>query len=874
MTDYKIPELPSDEELGITKEDRKKYEEEQPADEGEMSKAELLALLGDAPGAGGKGGDAKGKAKKKDEKKKDKKKDGAEAKASPTSEDGPRVRSRGPLTVALLVAMVALSAPRLGMPRPAPANAPDTAFSSARAMAMLVEVAREPHPTGSPEHERVLTYLEGRLRSLGLEPEVQTTTSLIQRENAARAATVRNVMARLPGTASTGAVLVTAHYDSRELGPGAGDDGSGVVAILEALRAVQAGGPLRNDVIVLFTDAEELGLLGARAFVAEHAWLEDVSLVLSFEMRGGGGPSIMFETNEQSGWVVRALAEFDPHPLANSLAYEVYERLPNDTDFTAFKEVGKQGLNFAAIGRAHVYHQATDTPERLSEATLQHHGVRALSALRWFGAADLATVDAPNVVYFTLPLVGLVVYDPSWVLPIMGGLIASFLLLVLLGMRSGSRPAGMVTGLGVAILGGALAYGAGLGLLRWTARFHPEAGSLSAALYHSEGWYVIGLAAVTFAIVTGVHALARRWLKPTELTVGALLVPLGLAAWAGFTAPLGAMNLQWPVAATILAALVVVVAKSRAMGVAGWVLSLLLALPVIVMLAPVTELLWTTLSLAQAPVLAVLIAIGLQLCLPALEFTRQPNGWWAPAAGVVAAAVALGLGTLAARPSADRPSPSTLIYAYEQGDTAGAWATDASADPTGDSVAIAWAAAPAGAPYAASRDLTRFGLANGEMRVADAPVYEAVPPTVLVLRDTADLSVRRLTLGVRSVLGAELLRFDMPEVAGARLLSINDKALPQPEGLEWVEHWGRPDSLVVLDFAYPPETPFELHVVEHLLRPTELIGPNVFQRPPGLAPDLSTGSDRAVLRYDVARLMAAPAAVTDAPPAAPSTAPN
>ena len=95
----------------------------------------------------------------------------------------------------------------------------------------------------------------------------------------------------------------------------------------------------------------------------------------------------MFETADQNGWVVRALSELDPRPFANSLALEVYERLPNDTDFTPFADAGKQGLNFAAIGRGNVYHQSTDTPEHLSEGTLQHHGLRALAALRWFGAA-------------------------------------------------------------------------------------------------------------------------------------------------------------------------------------------------------------------------------------------------------------------------------------------------------------------------------------------------------------------------------------------------------------------------------------------------------------------------------------------------------
>ncbi len=848
MSDYKLPELPSDEELGITEKDREQYSDQLP-DEGEMSKAELLALLGDAKPSGSGKGDTK--SKKKDKKSKG---EGAGGATAAPAREGPRRLGRGALTLLALVVVAVAASSRLALPRPVPANAADTVFSSARAMSMLVEIARAPHPTGSPEHARVRDYLIGRLRSLGLEPEVQTTTALVQRGTAARAATVRNVVARLPGTNSTGAVLMTAHYDSRELAPGAGDDGSGVVAILEAIRALRSGAPVRNDVIVLFTDAEELGLLGARAFVDEHPWLADVDVVLSFEMRGAGGPSIMFETNDQSGWIVRALADFDPRPFANSLAYEVYERLPNDTDFTPFKEAGKQGLNFAAIGRAHVYHQATDTPDNLSEATLQHHGLRALAALRYLGDADLGTVDAPNLVYFSIPFVGLVVYDPNWVLPISGGLVASFLLLVLVALRTGSRPAGVVTGLGVAVLGGSLAYGVGLGLLRWTAGFHPEAGSLSGALYHSEGWYVIGLVAAVFAIVTGLHAVARRWLPPQELALGAIAVPLGIAIWLGFAMPLGAMNLQWPVAAAILSGLAAVLLRSRAGGSFAAILSVVLAVPVIALMLPVIELLWVTLSIGQAPVLGVLMASAMYLCLPALESLRHPNAWWAPLAGVVVAGVMVGVGTLAARPSAARPAPSTLIYAFQHGDSVGLWATDAAADPVLDSVALSWAAAPAGARLSESRDLSDFGLTGGEYLVAGAPMYPAPPPRVVVLRDTADLSARRLSLGVRSVVGAELLRFQLSDSRDVRLLGVNGLTIESADSLEWLEHWGVPDSMVVLDFLLAPDAPFGLNVVEHLLRPAEIVGPEVFVRPPELAPDVSAASDRAVLRYDVATL--------------------
>lgn len=851
MADYKLPELPSDDELGITKEDRERYGDDAGSSEGGLSKDELLALLGEEPGKASSKGPQKG----------GKEPPPAGAEPPGRASVGGGAGRRGPLTMALLVLIVALSTSRAVLPRPVPANAADTSFSSGRAMSTVVEIARAPHPTGSPEHGRVRRYLVDRMRSLGLDPVVQTTTSVIESGTAARAATVRNVIARIPGTGASGTVLITAHYDSRELAPGAGDDASGVATVIEAVRALRAGAPVRNDIIVLLTDAEELGLLGARAFVNEHPWLEDVSVVLNFEMRGAGGASIMFETADQNGWVVRALSELDPRPFANSLALEVYERLPNDTDFTPFAEAGKQGLNFAAIGRGRVYHQSTDRPENLSEATLQHHGLRALAALRWFGNADLATVDAPDVVYFSLPLLGLVVYDAGWVLPIAGGLLVGLVLLVLFSLRAGARATGMLGGLGVAAAGGGLAFGTGVGFLRATAPFHPEAGSLSAALYHGEGWYVVSLAAAVLLVVVGLNAVSARWLRGTERLVGAVMIPGALAVYASFAAPLGAMNLQWPVLAAVLAGLALLALRARASGWGGWALALLLALPVLMLLTPVVELLWLTLSFAQAPWIAVLVALALTLCLPLLDFLRQPNAWWAPALALLVAGVAFAIGNLGASPSAERPAPSTLLYTLDHGEAAGLWVTDPASDPSLDSVAVAWAAAPTGGRFTETRDLTAFGL-PGERPVAIAPMFAASPPEVLVLADSTVGGGRRLELGVRSRIGAEMLAFQVEPGGSTRVRSIGAHPLAGSDSLEWVEHWGIPDSLVTVEIVTAAFAPIGLHVVEHLLRPGEVVVADVFRRPPELAPDVSAQSDRAVFRSSVDRLVAAALART------------
>ena len=904
MSDYDLPDLPSDDDLGITDEDLEEYAQDFPDDGPAMSEEEMLALLGEVPKPPSSSAASPASTPKPDPKKARKKRQAEkrarkkakrqekEAKkaekaaaaanraeaagpsdARPTGPETtgvgaaeavsgeagartaarrqkPRSKWRGPATLAILLAVSWVASSRTGLPRAVPANAPDTAFSSSRAMSTLIEIAIEAHPPGSPEHARVREFLLERLRSLGLEPEVQTTTVLIQDPTTARAATVRNILVRIPGTEPTGAVLMTAHYDGREVSVAAGDDGSGVVSILETVRALQAGERLRNDVIVLITDAEEIGLLGARAFVDEHPWMEDVSLVLSFEMRGSAGPSLMFETNEQNGWVVRALDAFDPYPSANSLAFEVYRRMPNDTDFTPFKEEGKQGLNFAAIGNGHVYHQEYDKPESVSEATLQHHGIHALAATRYFGQADLGSVDAPNVVYFSLPFMGLVVYEQELVTPISGALVLLLIATFLVARRAGARPSRIGVGLVVTLIGAALSFGTTLALVRWLPSFHPEAGSLHGSTYHGEGWYMISLAGIVFTAVTGAHAVARRWLSVTELGLGAVLVPLIAAVGFGFVAPLAAMNLQWPVMAALLSIAVLALLGSRSDGRVGWVTAQLLTVPVLFLLVPVTELVWLALTFDLGAALTVLVALTLYLCLPALEALGHPNRWWAPLIGVVVTGAAVGLGVLGSRPNAERPSPTTLVYAYEHGTGAAVWATDPTADSL-DARAVAWAVERAGGSFEGTRDLAGFAYPAGQAPTSPAPVVAAAPPAVVVVRDSIDRATRYVTLHVRSQIGAEYLAFTYDGRGSTRLLTVNGQPIVAPDSLAWADHWGEPEGAVVLDLEMPAEEPIGLHIIEHLLRPEELLGPDAFRRPPDLAPDITRLSDRAMFRYSV-----------------------
>ncbi len=225
-------------------------------------------------------------------------------------------------------------------PQARPATAPLTEFSAERAMPYVRQIAHEPHAMGTPDHARVRTYLLKSLAGLGLQPQVQEatitgpmTSSLSMSPSgamlrvASRAGYVYNIMAQLKGTQPGKAVLLLAHYDSQPNALGAGDDGAGVAAILETIRAIRQRGPLQHDLLILFTDGEEQGLFGAKAFL-RHPWAKNVGFVMNLEGRGNSDPSMTFELSAQNGWIVEQLGQAAPYPFASSLAYEVYRNLP------------------------------------------------------------------------------------------------------------------------------------------------------------------------------------------------------------------------------------------------------------------------------------------------------------------------------------------------------------------------------------------------------------------------------------------------------------------------------------------------------------------------------------------------------------------
>ena len=300
---------------------------------------------------------------------------------------------RDPIVLMLLTLLLgwAVFESTLG-PEIKPANSPDGQFSAARAENLLIRLYPDnrPHVSGSLANaamrDRIVTLFE----EFGYTPEVQTRFHC--RPDIGRCSPVENIIARRQGAGGDAAILLTAHYDSGWAGPGVSDDGAGVAAILEIARMASQQDDFEYSLIFLITDAEEMGLLGADAFARHHPLFEQVRAVINLEARGSTGASVMFETGPGNRGVIRMVAKNLDRPVANSLSQEVYRRMPNDTDFSIYRNYGLPGVNFAFTGGASIYHSLSDDRNNLDPGSLQHHGQNAWSMLHAMDERNLERV--------------------------------------------------------------------------------------------------------------------------------------------------------------------------------------------------------------------------------------------------------------------------------------------------------------------------------------------------------------------------------------------------------------------------------------------------------------------------------------------------
>ena len=642
--------------------------------------------------------------------------------------------------------LVVLALRGLTPPKPATSAAPNE-FSTERALVHLRTIARAPHPCGSTANEAVKEYLVAQLSALGLNPRVLPEIGVHVWSRDVVAGNTQDIVGRLPGTANSRALMLMAHYDSVPTAPGAADDGAGVAAILEAVRAIRAGPPLKNDLIVLFTDGEELGLLGAEAFAAFNPLTRNVGLILNFEARGDQGPSLLFETGRNNSAVLETVAASANHPVGSSLFYSLYRLLPNDTDFTVFRPFQIPGLNFAFGSNLEAYHSRLDTVENLSPGSLQEHGLYALGLTERFGQMDLRRLkQRGDDVFFNWLGSSFSAYREFWVIP--GEAAVTILLIWAILLITRRAETGMKRIL--LALAPCIAILIAVPLIMAIAAFLLSrilAGRIIGSDAPANSLLLAGLVLLGAATGGVLFASFRRRFRLEELSIAGLIL-VCIVSWVIAVAlPGGSYLLFWPLLFTTAGVLAVHLFKRQEQWRDHVLANLAGAALTVLLFAPFVYLLYVFLTLQMITVIATGLLLGLLflLCTPLMNVSLPP-GRWRPVVTIllVCGLTVLAVGGSLEHPSAVYPRRDTLVYSVDADTHSAAWISyDRSRDR--------WTTRLFANQRPQSQTAPNY-LGGSERRVMLVPTapLDLLPPVAEIQEDKKEGAVHNLRMRVRS----------------------------------------------------------------------------------------------------------------------------
>ena len=499
-------------------------------------------------------------------------------------------------------------------------------------------IAAKARPTGSEASAEIVAYLERALRDAGAEVELQKSWANTTFRGRTIAARVTNVVGRIratravPSTERT-AILLAAHHDSAPNSNGANDDASGVASLLEAARHLSSLRQRHNDVVFLLSDAEEVGLLGARAFANEHPWAKSVAVVINLEARGNRGPTVLFETGGAPLGLLRHLSAAGIAVQGDSVMSAMYAASPFKTDLTELASLGRAALNFAYMQDPRHYHRRDDNFASISRETVAVHASLAV-ALAWeLSNVDLNRISWARSAYFNLPGLGFVQYPFAIARAVTLLAAVAVAVFMWLALRRGERRGGeALRSLGAFILSLLLAVALTLGV---------------GGLLGRESCFPAGDARIhAIMIALGVASLLAHqqllsWMRVSDdlRSVGPVLF-FGLGAvLCGFAAPGIAHLFAWPGVAGALSLALLRHGEARRF---RWWLSLSVVLVPIWALAPLSVRLFQAAGLTPPGLVG-----ALPLLLLGLTASHAAPAWRNPAprrslVGVGAAAAAVG----------------------------------------------------------------------------------------------------------------------------------------------------------------------------------------------------------------------------------------
>ncbi len=535
-------------------------------------------------------------------------------------------------------------------------------FSLNNALYHLKNISKKQHYVGADEHKVVQDYIVNELKKMGLEPQIQIQTAINKKWVAGT--TTENIIAKIKGTENGKSLVLLSHYDSSPHSSlGASDAGSGVVTILEGIRAFLAKNKQpKNDVIILISDAEELGLLGAKAFVDAHPWAKNIGLVLNFEARGSGGPSYMLmETNGKNHQLLSEFLKAKPnYPVASSLMYSIYKMLPNDTDLTVFREDGNiNGFNFAFIGDHFDYHTAQDSYERLNRNTLLHQADYLTTMLNYFAFSDLENFHSnQDDVYVNFPITKIISYPFSWILPMLIAAFILFLILLFFGISLNKLTIeGLLKGFVPFLLSLVLCGGITFGLWKLLLIIHPHYNDILHGFTYNGYEYILGVVFLNLWILFKVYQKFKDEEKPINLLVAPLFIWL-IINFLIYLYLQGAGFFIIPVFSGLLILAIAIFMNIKEQS--KPILFAILSIPTIYIFAPLVQMFPVGLGLKVLFISAVFIVLIFGLFTPVFVRKRDTKNT-TKLIGLLTILV-LGLATAHSGFSIDNKKPNSLVY--------------------------------------------------------------------------------------------------------------------------------------------------------------------------------------------------------------------
>jgi len=575
------------------------------------------------------------------------------------------------VSAVILAAVIAVRP--LEVPPARPVAATDR-FSVERALADLEMITAAPRYPGSPGYQAAREYLVAEFESMGLDPEVADTLSVNSGEGGANIGRARNIVVRIPGTDNTGAILLAGHLDTVHTTVGASDCGGCSAAVVETARALLAGSPLRNDVILLLEDGEETTRAGSLSFVEQHPWAEDVRVAINLEAMGTGGGSLLYVTGPENGWLIRESLRVMPSPVAYSFVNDlIWLTGTGGSDLDQFLMAADVGLGLVYLENVPAYHTMQDNVANLDPDTLQHQGATMLALARHFGDLPLdGTLKRQDLVYYNL-IGHQVVRYPAWAGVSLALLAAAgTLALVVVGLRR-DRLTGRGILIGVAgflplVLVATLISGGVWYLLRV---LDPRLQVFLIGVTYDREWYTLAFVALSAGLMlAGYRLLPRR--SAADLGVGALVWWVALAVLTSFRLPGSSYAFALPALFGLITLAAILFLEGRS----GWVKRLIPALGAagaVLIMAPMINFLGIFSGRAEVlmglPLIAMLpapfVALLAGLLLPVFEeITHGRRG--------LASAVLVGIGililagvALTARFTEDRPKPNMVAYVLD-----------------------------------------------------------------------------------------------------------------------------------------------------------------------------------------------------------------